>query len=106
MVLGWSERGGPLRAGRRWRRRAAEIDGDCAATVDWGCGEVWELREARAVLMAGPARAERLWRCGATASFELAGVRVAVAVFCGLGAGNRGESERNRMRGFSWCCCA
>ena len=38
----------------------AEIDGDRAAAVDWWCGEVWELREARAVLMAGPARAERL----------------------------------------------
>ena len=79
MVLGWSERGGPLRAGQRWRRRAVEIDGDRAAAVDWGCGEVWELREARAVLMAGSARAERLWRCGATVSFELAGVWVAVA---------------------------
>ena len=75
MVLGWSERGGPLRAGRRRRRRAAEIDGDRVAAVEWGCGGVWELRETRAVLKAGSARAEQLRRCGATVSFELAGVR-------------------------------
>ena len=103
MVLGWSERGGPLRAGRRRRRRAAKIDGDRAAAVDWGCGGVWELRKARAVLMAGSARAERRWRCGATVSFELAGVRVAVVVFWGVEAGSWGMSARIRMRGSSAC---
>ena len=76
MVLGWSERGGPLRAGRRRWRRTAELDGYCAAAVDWGCGGVWELRETRAVLKAGSARAEQLRRCGATVSFELAGVQM------------------------------
>ena len=85
MVLGWSERGGPLRAGRRRRRRAAEIDGDRVAAVDWGCGGVWELRETRAVLKAGSVRAERLRRCGAMVSFELAVVWAgAAAVFWGL----------------------
>ena len=53
----------------------AELDGDRAAAVDWGCGGVWEVRETQAVLKAGSARAERLRRCGATVSFELAGVR-------------------------------
>ena len=53
----------------------AELDGDRAAAVDWGCGEVWELRDVRAKLKAGSAWAERLRRCGATVSFELAGVR-------------------------------
>ena len=53
----------------------AELDGDHAAAVDWGCGGVWELHETRAVLKAGSARAERLRRCGATVSFELAGAR-------------------------------
>ena len=60
--------------GGAWRR-TVELDGDRAAVVDWGCGGVWELRETRAVLKAGSARAERLRRCGATVSFELAGVR-------------------------------
>ena len=53
----------------------AELDCNCAAAVDWRCGGVWELRETWAVLKAGPARAERLRRCGATVSFELAGIR-------------------------------
>ena len=53
----------------------AELDGDHAAAVDCGCGGVWELRETRAVLKAGSAWAERLRRCVATVSFELAGVR-------------------------------
>ena len=48
-------------------------------------------------------RAERLRRCGATVSFELAGVRVAVAVFWGVEAGSWGTSTRIRMRGSSSC---
>ena len=75
----------------------AELDGDRAAAVDWGCGGVWELRETRAVLQAGSARAERLWRCGATVSFELAGVRAGGGDVLGVLGRERarqgGESE-------------
>ena len=39
-------------------------------------GEVCELREDEAKLMVGSAWAERLRRCGATVSFELAGVQM------------------------------
>ena len=52
-----------------------ELDGDRAVAVDWGCGEVWVLRDVRAELKAGSAWAERLRRCRATVSFEVAGVR-------------------------------
>ena len=75
----------------------AEINGDRAAVVDWGCGGVWELRETRVVLKAGSARAGRLRRCEATVSFELAGVRAGGGDVLGvLGrerARQRGESE-------------
>ena len=69
--------------GARWstasRATAAEKNGGarrrpcCGGGL--GCGGVWELRETRAVLKAGSARKERLRRCGATVSFELAGIR-------------------------------
>ena len=39
-------------------------------------GEVCELHEDEAKLMVGSAWTEQLWRCGATVSFELAGVQV------------------------------
>ena len=75
----------------------AELDGDRAAAVDWGCGGVWELRETRAVLKAGSARAERLRRCGATVSFELAGVQAGGGDVLGVLGRERarqgGESE-------------
>ena len=80
----------------------AELDGDRAAAVDWGCGGVWELRETRAVLKAGSARAERLRRCGAIVSFELAGVQVAMAVFWGVEAGSWGMSGREGGRRGVW----
>ena len=53
--------------------------------MDWECGGVWELRETRAVLKAGSALAERLQRCGATVSFELASVRAGGGVLGFLG---------------------
>ena len=75
----------------------AELDSDHAAAVDWGCGGVWELRETQAVLKAGSASAERLQRCGATVSYELAGVRAGggdvLAVLGRERARQGGESE-------------
>jgi len=64
-------------------------------------GEVCELRKDEAELMVGSARAERVWNGRSTVSFELAGVRVVVAVFWGVEAGKRRESGGNRMRTFS-----
>ena len=65
----------------------AELDGDRAAAVELGCRGVWELRETRAVLKAGSARAERLRRCGATVSFELASVQMDGGGVLGSGGG-------------------
>ena len=39
------------------RRRLGQLAGGRAVAVEWGCGGVWELRDARAVLKAGSARA-------------------------------------------------
>ena len=89
------------------RAAAAEENGDEGAPVGSGRGgEVCELREDEAELMVESARAERVWNGGWTVSFELTGVRAAAVVFWGFGAGIWRGSERNRMRGFCWCCCA
>ena len=73
------------------RAAAAEENGGEGAPVGSGRGgEVYELREDVAELMVGVARAERVWNGGSTVSFELAGVRVAVAVFWGVVAGSWG----------------
>jgi len=57
-------------------------------------GEVCELREDEAKLMVGSAWAERLRRCGATVSFELAGVQMDGGGVLGSGGG-----EKARKRG-------
>ena len=44
------------------RRRLGQLAGGRAVVVEWGCGGVWELRDARAVLKAGSARAEEVWK--------------------------------------------
>ena len=80
----------------------SELDGDRAAVVDLGCERVWELRETRAVLKAGSARAERLRRCGATVSFELAGVWAGGGDVLGVLSRERarqgGENETGLLR--------
>ena len=50
-------------------------------------GEVCELRGDEAKLMVGSAWAERLRRCGATVSFELAGVQMDGGGVLGFGDG-------------------
>ena len=55
---------------------AEENGGECAPVGSGRGGEVCELREDEAELMVGSTRAERLRRCGATVSFELAGVQM------------------------------
>ena len=63
-------------------------------------GAVGELREDEAELEVGSAWAEVVWRCGATVSFECAGVRAAAAMFWGFWAGSGRESEGIGLRGF------
>ena len=77
----------------------AELDGDRAAAMDWGCGGVWELHETRAVLKAGSAWAERLRRCGATVSFELAGVRAGGGDVLGFLGRERARQEGENETG-------
>ena len=62
----------------------AEENGGEGALVGSGRGgEVCELREDEAELEVGSAWAEVVWRCGATVSFELAGVRAGSGVVLG-----------------------
>ena len=46
------------------QRRLGQLAGGRAVAVEWGCGGVLELRDARAVLKAGTARAEEVWKGG------------------------------------------
>jgi len=86
------------------RAAAAEENGGEGAPVGSGRGgEVCELREDEAELMVGSARAERVWNGGSTGCFELAGVRVVVAVFWGVEPGSWGTNVRIRMWGSSGC---
>jgi len=57
-AVGWGVSHGEV------RRRLGQLAGGRAAAVEWGCGGVWELRDARAVLKAGSARAEEVWKGG------------------------------------------
>jgi hypothetical protein len=57
-AVGWGVSHGEV------RRRLAQLAGGCAAAVEWGCGGVLELRDARAVLKTGSARAEEVWKGG------------------------------------------
>ena len=50
------------------QRRLGLLAGGRAAAMEWGCGGVWELRDARAVLKAGSARAEEVWKGGPAAA--------------------------------------
>ena len=84
---------------RRWvvdgeqQRSEHGIDGEGALVGSGRGGEVYELREDEAELMVESARAERLWRCGATVSFELAGVQMDGGGVLGFGGG---ELEKER----------
>ena len=67
-AVGWGVSHGEV------RRRLGLLAGGRAAAVEWGCGGVWELRDARAVLKAGSAQAEEIWKGGpavASGSSEL-----------------------------------
>ena len=99
---------GTVRGGRSAASRAAAAEdnsGEGAPVGSGRGGEVCELRKDEAELMVGSARAERVWNGRSTVSFELAGVRVVVAVFWGVEAGSWGTSTRIRMRGSSGCWC-
>ena len=50
------------------RRRLGQLAGGRATAVDWGCGGVRELHNAQAVLKAGSARAEEVWKVGPAAA--------------------------------------
>ena len=58
-------------------------------------GEVCELREDEAKLMVGSAWAERLRRCGATVSFELAGVQMDGGGVLGFGGGELAKERED-----------
>ena len=45
-----------------------QLVGGRGTAVEWGCGGVWELRDARAVLKAGSAWAEEVWKGGPAAA--------------------------------------
>ena len=61
-AVGWG-----ISHGEVWRR-LGQLAGGRAAAVEWGCGGVWELRDARAVLKAGSAWAEEVWKGGPAAA--------------------------------------
>ena len=97
---------GTVRGGRSAASRAAAAEdnsGEGAPVGSGRGGEVCELRKDEAELMVGSTRAERVWNGRSTVSFELAGVRVVVAVFWGVEAGSWGTSARIRMHGSSGC---
>ena len=58
-------------------------------------GEVCELHEDEAKLMVGSAWAERLRRCGATVSFELAGVQMDGGGVLGFGGGELAKERED-----------
>ena len=57
-AVGWGVSHGEL------RRRLGQLSSGRAAAVEWGCGGVWKLHDARAVLKAGSARVEEVWEGG------------------------------------------
>ena len=61
-AVGWGVSHGEV------QRRLGQLSGGRAAAVEWGCGGVWELCDARAVLKAGSARAEEVWKGGPAAA--------------------------------------
>jgi hypothetical protein len=63
------------------------VGGEVAPVGSGRGGEVCELHEDEAKLMVGSAWAERLRRCGATGSFELAGVQMDGGGVLGSGVG-------------------
>ena len=67
---------------------------------------VGELRESEVKLGVGSARAEEVWKGGATVSSSSPVFGWMAAAFWGLGAGNWRKSERISRRGFLWCRCA
>ena len=58
-------------------------------------GEVCELREDEAKLMVGSAWAKRLRRCGATVSFEIAGVQMDGGGVLGFGGGELAKERED-----------
>ena len=61
-AVGWGVSHGEV------RRRLGQLAGGRAAAMEWGCGGVWELRDARAVRKAGSAWAEEVWKGGPAAA--------------------------------------
>ena len=53
-AVGWGVSHGEV------QRRLGQLSGGRAAAVEWECGGVWELRDARAVLKAGSAWVEEV----------------------------------------------
>ena len=75
------------------RRSEHGIDGEGALVGSGRGGEVYELREDEAKLMVGSAWAERLRRCGATVSFELACVQMDGDGVLGSGGGELAKEQ-------------
>ena len=62
-----------------------------------------ELHKSEVELMVGSARAEEVWKGGASVSSSSLAFGRAAAAFWGFGAGSwQGDGETG-MRGFSWC---
>ena len=86
---------------RRWvvdgeqQRSEHGIDGEGALVGSGRGGEVCELHEDEAKLMVGSAWAERLRRCGATVSFELAGVQMDGGGVLGSGGGELAKERED-----------
>jgi len=86
---------------RRWvvdgeqRRSEHGIDGEGALVGSGRGGEVCELREDEAKLMVGSAWAERLRRCGATESFELACMQMDGGGVLGSGGGELAKERED-----------
>ena len=64
--------------------------------VDWGCGEVWELRDIRAELKVGSAWAGKIWRGGPVVSSSSPEMRRRAVVLGVPGARDLG------VRGAEW----
>ena len=62
--------------------------------------EARELCEARAVLIAGSVRAERLWRRGSMVGLSSPVFKWMAALFWGLGTGKRQKNEGISSQGF------
>ena len=87
--------------GRRRQAAAVGARETAARLLWWRIGdEEGSVSCARTRRMVGSARAEVVWRCGATVSFKLAGVRAGGDDVLGFLTGSGRESEGIGLRGF------